>query len=88
MHISPETLYSLRSASVGNGVEAWANSALIRTRHCRCDYGNCLNEVTAVVMVTSGGERPVVEVRTSCDAHIDRMHAGWANKRVAIVHVG
>lgn len=86
MHISPETLASLKSASVGHGVDAYSNSAVIRPRRCNCDYGHCDSKVTAVVMVTSGGG--VVEIRTSCDEHIDRMHEGWANKQVAVVSVG
>lgn len=83
--ISPETLASLESASVGSGIVAYADSVVIRTGRCACDYGNCSGHVTAVVMVTSGGG--VVEVRTSCDKHVDQMHQGWANKQVAIVRV-
>jgi hypothetical protein len=89
MSISPETLASLRSASVNpGGIDAYANSVVVRPTRCACDYGNCTDKVAAVVMVTSGGTFPTVEVRTSCERHIDRMHEGWANKQVAVVRVG
>lgn len=75
------------SASVTGGtVFADRNSAVIYAHRSACDYGHCTDEVTAVVMVTSGNG--IVEVRTSCEAHINRMHEGWANKQVAIVSVG
>jgi hypothetical protein len=87
MSISPETLASLRSASVNpGGIDAYANSVVVRPTRCACDYGNCTDKVAAVVMVTSGTS--TVEVRTSCERHIDRMHEGWANKQVGIVRVG
>lgn len=77
--------YELKAARVdGGGVDAYMSSAVVVPAHCACDYGNCADTVTAVVMVTSGN---VVEVRASCEAHVDRMHQGWANKQVAVVRV-
>ena len=75
----------IAAAVPGGGVEAYLSSALIFPSQCRCDYGHCDQPVTAVVMVTSG--TVAVEVRASCEHHVDRMHAGWSNKQVAIVRV-
>ena len=76
---------------MSNAIDTYPSSVTLFTHRLTCDHGNCANPVTAVVTVTSGPSqhgRTLVEVRTACDLHVEDVHRGWSNKRVAVLHVG